>query len=510
MEFDYVVVGGGSAGCVLAARLSEDSRTSVALIEAGPSNEGVASIDVPALGGGLLQSRFDWDYSSTPEPGCGNRRIYLPRGKVLGGCSSINGMIYTRGAPADFDWSTLWTFETMLPYFLKAEDYEHGPSPFHGQGGPLSVSDGRASSPESAAFLAAAAEAGFPANQDFNGPSQLGFGAYQLTQQDGRRADVARSYLVPRENLTVLTDTTVQRIRFQSGRAVSIRVCSPDGATQVHVGKELILAAGAYGSPHLLQLSGVGDPQVLGSLGVPTVVDLPAVGRNLSDHPQVWISFAHDGPTPDMKHAQREFDSDGRGPLTSNGPEVGGFVGLDTDSPDPDLQFHAIPGLFLDGGLTPQSPSGGITIGSCVLKPRSRGRVVPVTSDPTRKPAISMDFYTHPADLRAAISGVKTSMEIAAQAALATYTTRPIALPAGWSTGDLEAFTRTHTQTLFHPTGTCAHGTVVGDDLRVNGLDNVRVVDASVFPEPIRGNTNAPTIALAERAAAMVQPASDD
>ncbi|KOX24115.1 GMC family oxidoreductase [Nocardiopsis sp. NRRL B-16309] len=509
--YDFVIVGAGSAGCVLAARLSENPDARVCLVEAGPADDS-EDIHVPAAAARLFRTEFDWDYDTHEEPHCGRRRIYLPRGRVLGGSSSINGMVYTRGSRADYDaWGQPgWSFAEMLPYFKRSEDNERGPCEHHGVGGPLSVADGRSRNPMSEAFVRAAQEAGFGPNPDFNGHSQEGFGHYQVTQRDGSRCSSAVAFLREAErrpNLTVVTEARVHRVVVEAGRAVGVLGRRLGEDFELRAEREVILSAGAYNSPQLLMLSGIGPAEQLDRLGVPVVVDQPLVGANLQDHPQTWLVFGHSRPvsllTAGTEHNVRLFLRERTGVLTSNGPEAGGFVRTRAAFAEPDLQFSCLPVAFMEGGLS--APSGhGISFGSCVLAPRSRGEVTLASSDPTAKPRITHRYYEDDADLETAVEGVRTALEIARQPALAPYTETALAAPASTSDTDLRDYVRHHTQTLYHAAGTCAMGRVTDAELRVMGVEGLRVADASVMPRLVRGNTNAPTIAIAEKASDLI------
>ena len=510
--YDYVVVGAGSAGCVLAGRLTEDPDVRVCLIESGPAVE-TENIRVPLYGGRLFRTELDWDYDSHPEPACDARRIYLPRGRVLGGTSAMNGMVYIRGSRADYDgWRQPgWSFAELLPYFKRSEDNQRGAGPYHGVGGPLAVSDGRYRSPGAEAFVAAAVAAGYPANPDFNGPCPEGFGAYQVNQRDGERCSAARAFLQPalgRPNLTVQTGLTVHRICLRGGRATGVAGRRLDQEVEIRADREVILAAGAYNSPQLLLLSGIGPADQLRGLGIEVMLDQPLAGQNLQDHPQVWLVFGHSAPVSLLlagePEQQRRYAEQRRGPLASNGPETGGFVTTGAAAAGPDLQFTCLPSMFVDCGLTP--PTGhGISYGGCVLSPAGRGSVTLASADPTAKPRIAHRYYTEPADLATAVAGLRIGLELARQPALQPYLEHPVSVPESGADADLRAFARRHTATLFHPAGTCAIGTVVDAELRVRGVAGLRVADASVMPTVPRGNTNAPVIAIAEKAADLLR-----
>jgi choline dehydrogenase len=510
--YDYVIVGGGSAGCVLAARLSEDPDVKVCLIEAGPWDAS-PNIHVPAGAAKLFRTQLDWDYDSHHELFCDNRRIYLPRGRVVGGTSSINGMIYIRGNRLDYDsWNQPgWSYDDLLPYFRRSEDNERGACEYHGSGGPLSVSENRSRNPMSDAFIAAAIETGHPANDDFNGTAQDGFGYFQVTQRDGARCSSAVAYLRPalnRPNLTVETGVQVHRVITAHGRATGVAGWRSDGEFTVRAEREVILAAGAYNSPQLLMLSGIGPAGLLTALGIPVVVDQPFVGQNLQDHPQFWLVYAHSQPVSllvaGQEKYQRQYAERRAGPLSSNGPEAGGFIRSRPDLVAPDLQFVSLPVMFADGGLGFPSDHA-ISFGAYVLQPRSRGSVTLAGDDPTAKPRITHNYYAEEADLRVATEGVRAALRIGRQAPLASYTERPVSVPASDSDADIHEFLRRNTQTSYHAAGSCAMGLVTDAELRVRGVDGLRVVDASVMPRIVSGNTNAPTIAIAEKAADLVR-----
>jgi choline dehydrogenase len=515
-EYDYVIVGAGSAGCVLAARLSEDPDVRVALVEAGPPDT-IENIHVLVAFPTLFHTQVDWDYSTAAEPHADRRRIHLPRGRALGGSSSINAMVYIRGNPADYDgWRDAgcegWGWEELLPYFLRAERNERGASPLHGADGPLDVGDDRAPNPITDAFLEACSQAGLPANDDFNGPSQEGVGRYQRTQRDGRRCSAAVAYLHPasaRPNLTVETYMQAHRILFDGARAVGVQAARLGELHELRAARETIVCGGAYNSPHLLMLSGVGSAELLGMLQIPVVADLPGVGQNLQDHAAAGVSFAHDVPVslldPLNDANLAAFAGEGRGPLTSNVAEAGGFLRTSPALAAPDVQLHAAPALYVDEPVLEH----GYGAAPCVLTPASRGYVAALSPDPTAKPYILHNYLAEEVDMARLVQGMRVTMEICRQPALAPYTTRPHYVPASDSEQDIRAHIRQQVFTLYHPVGTCRMGAdedaVVDTELRVRGVEGLRVIDASVMPTVPRGNTNAPTIALAERAADLVR-----
>jgi choline dehydrogenase len=513
--YDYVIVGAGSAGCVLAARLTEDPDVSVLLVEAGPPDT-KENIHVPAAFGSLFKTDVDWDYATAPEDGCNGRMMFLPRGKVLGGSSSLNAMIYIRGAHADYDaWRDAgnpgWGYDDLLPYFKRSEDNERGESRYHGTGGPLSVSDGRSLNPMSDAWVDAAIETGLHPNDDFNGDSQDGVGLYQLTQRGGMRWSTAAAFLRPaleRRNLTLETHLQVHRVLIENGRAVGVAGVRFDQPFEALAERETILSAGAYNSPQLLMLSGVGPAEHLAMREIEVAVDLPGVGQNLQDHINSGVIYTTDEPVSlivgmEPEH-QLEFAEQGRGPLTSNVAEAGGFhrsrAGLDA----PDLQFHTAPVMFVDEGLG-DPVAHGISFGACLLTPKSSGSVTLRSADPTAKPWIRHAFLSDEDDVRVMQEGLRLTMDIARAPALARYCRDPFVAPASADDGALREHLARRSQTLYHPVGTCAMGAVVDPELRVQGVEGLRVVDASVMPSVPRGNTNAPTIAIAERAADLIR-----
>jgi choline dehydrogenase len=512
--YDYVIVGAGSAGCVLAARLTEDPDVTILLLEAGPPDVN-QSIHVPLGYLRLAGTELDWNYFSAPEPGCDGRRIPLPRGRVLGGSSSINAMVYVRGNRRDYDaWGIPgWSWADLLPYFLKAEDNERGASAWHGAGGPLAVSEQRSGNRISRAWVEAAAQAGLPRNDDFNGPEQDGVGMYQVTQRGGLRASAAGAYLHPatsRPNLTVLPHMLVQRILFEGTRAVGVEASQLGHPQELRAEREVILCAGAYNSPQLLMLSGVGPAEHLALREVETVLDLPAVGEGLSDHAAAYGVWGT--PEPESLLLAREpaaleqYMATQTGPFASNLAESGGFVRVEPDAPAPDVQIHVIPVQILEEGTA--DPEGhGVLVTPCLLTPESRGTVRLASNDPTARPIVRNGFYGDPGerDMARMVAAVRLMLEVSAQPAMAPYCATPMVCPDGDSDAALAAHVRRTTFAIYHPVGTCAMGTVVDDQLRVNGLDGLRVVDASVMPIVPRGNTNAPVIAIAERAADLVK-----
>jgi choline dehydrogenase len=509
---DYVIVGAGSAGCVLASRLSEDPDVSVLLLEAGPPdlNE---NIHVPLGYLQLARTELDWDYGTAPEPNCGNRRIPLPRGRVLGGSSSINAMVYIRGNRLDYDgWHVPgWTWDDLFPYFLKAEDNERGASAWHAVGGPQPVSDQRSHNLISAAFVEAGAQAEMAPNDDFNGPEQDGVGLYQLTQRDGMRASTAVSYLHPaieRENLTVMPYMHVNRVLFDGTRASGVEATQLGQTQTLGAEREVILCGGAFNSPQLLMLSGVGPAEHLAMREVEILIDHPAVGENLSDHAAsygVWTTPEAESLLLALEPAAvEEFTVSRTGPFASNLAEAGGFARVQNGAAAPDIQFHFAPIHIVEEGLG--DPQGhGVWVSPCLLTPESRGSVRLASKDPTAKPIIRNNFYTAEVDLPRMIEALRLMQEICAQPALQPYCAEPYTTPDGDSEDALRGHLARTTFPIYHPVGTCALGSVLDASLRVEGLEGLRVVDASVMPVVPRGNTNAPVIAIAERAADLIR-----
>jgi choline dehydrogenase len=518
--YDYIVIGAGSAGCVLANRLSEDPTVKVLLLEAG-GRDTRKEIHIPAAFSKLFKGPCDWTYFTEPEPHLGNRSLYWPRGKMLGGSSSMNAMIYIRGHRADYDqWRDQgnpgWGYADVLPYFKKSENQQHGASEYHGASGPLHVNDLCTPNPLGEAFVAAGEETGFARNPDFNGATQEGFGHYQVTQSGGKRHSAAAAFLHPvmaRKNLTVRTDVHVFGIYFEGKRAAIVSFQQGHGSVQERADREIILCAGAVGSPQLLMLSGVGPAENLRQLDIPVVCDLPGVGKNLQDHASSGVVYECTKP---VSLASAESFSNllrylmfKKGPLTSNVAEAGAFIKTSAQAQVPSLQFHFGVGYFVEHGFQ-QIKGHAFTLGPTLLHPYSRGEIRLRSSNPLDAPSIRANYFSDSRDLDVMLEGVRLARTLAATKAFSGY--RGAELHPGPDAKDdnaLRAHTIKFTETLYHPVGTCKMGNdataVVDSELRVHGVEGLRVVDASIMPTIIGGNTNAPTIMIAEKAADLIK-----
>lgn len=527
--FDYIIVGAGSAGCVLAHRLSADPAVKVLLLEAGP-RDWHPFLHMPAGVAKLVGKKgVNWDYNTAPEPMLDGRMLWWPRGKVLGGSSSINAMCYTRGDHRDYDeWAALgasgWDWTSVLPYFRHAEANTRGGDALHGGAGPLAVSDPRHRNLLSEAFVQAALQAGHPANDDFNGPKQAGFGFYQTTTRDGARCSSASAYLEPvrrRPNLKIITGALARRVLFTGQRASGVLYTVGGSAYAEGASGEVLLCGGSINSPQLLMLSGVGPASHLRQHGITVRVDLRGVGANLQDHLDVCCiqrstqPVSYDGADSLVNELRIAWDYYlfRKGPGTSNIAEAGGFLrSAMAEDERADLQFHFVPAQLDDHGRS-RLPGHGYTLHACFLRPKSRGRLLLNSDDATTAPRIEPRYLSDAAgfDLRMMRECIRLSREILAQPAFAPY--RGEELYPGSRVQDqaaIDAFIRRKAESIYHPVGTCAMGpdhdpeAVLDPLLRVRGVDGLRVVDASVMPRLIGGNTNAPAIMIAERAAALI------
>lgn len=526
-KFDYIIVGGGSAGCVVANRLSENGRFSVALLEAGGTHRNPL-VSVPFnLAATVARGPLNWSFETVPQAGLKNRIGYQPRGKALGGSSSINAMIYIRGVQQDYDgWSnagnTGWSYRDVLPFFLKAENHAKGQDEFHSAGGPLSVSPPRSPNPTNDIFIQAGLECQVPHNTDFNGASQEGIGYYELTQENGRRCSAAHAYLDParrRSNLSVFTKTFAQKIEFDQKQAKRVIAIVDGQQTVFQAEKEVILSAGAFQSPQLLMLSGIGPKEELEKHGIEQIVDLPGVGENLQDHIDYSLIYRSKYPhvlgvnsrsVTKVALAQLKYLFQKRGILTTNFNESGAFLFGDPSAPSPDIQLH-FAFTIVDEHGTRRHTHGGYTCHVCLLRPKSKGSVRLADSNPSTMPLIDPAFLKEETDLRDLLAGVKKSQEI--MRAPAFNGVRGEGLYASDSNDDAEIIEdiRNRADTIYHPVGTCKMGpasdpmAVVDPSLKVRGIDRLRVIDASIMPNIVSGNTNAPSIMIGEKGSEMIQ-----
>lgn len=528
--FDYVIVGGGSAGCVLASRLSEDPDIRVCLLEAGAPDTHPL-IHIPFGIAWMMHSKkLNWHFHTGSEPALGGRKLFWPRGRTLGGSSSSNAMCYMRGHPSDYDaWAKLgnhgWSFRDVLPYFKRSQHQERGASALHGTGGPLNVADIRSPNVLTRAFIQAGVQTGIPHNEDFNGVDQEGVGLFQVTQKDGRRWSTAAGYLNMargRPNLTIITDAHARRVLFKGKTAVGVEYQRNGRIEQAHARREVILSAGAIQSPQLLMLSGIGDGNHLHEKGIPAIAHLPGVGKNLQDHLDVIVVHACTEPvsmgvTPrNLIRGAWElvrYFTRRKGMFTSNGAEGCAFARSTPDEPVPDLQFHFTPLRLSRHGLDLRFFFGdGYSLHVCNLRPKSRGEIRLASADPLAKPEITANYLSHPEDMEHMVRGVRLARKILAAPAFNRYRGREIVPDMRCETDrEIQRFVRKHAETIYHPVGTCKMGNdemaVVDADLRVHGVQGLRVVDASIMPLLVGGNTNAPTVMIAEKASDMIRQA---
>ncbi len=520
MNYHYIIVGAGSAGCVLANRLSANPETRVCLIEAGPPDRN-PMIHMPFGLAALAHMRWlNWGHETEPELNLNHRRLYWPRGRVLGGSSSINAMIYMRGHPQDYrDWARLagpdWDWSRVREIFKAHEGNQTRPDDHHGETGPLTVSDLTQPNPLSRAFVAAGVECQLPENLDFNGAAQEGVGLYQVTQRNGRRLSSAQAFLVPvldRPNLTLITRAQVHQVTFEGRRATGVRL--RDRTLHLVEGGEVLLSGGAINSPQLLMLSGIGPGAHLRAMGIPVLQDAPEVGANLADHLDITVQAALKGreaigiaPTflPRALRATWAYLRRGKGEFTSNVAEAGGFVRSDPARDRPNLQFHFIPAYLHDHGRR-LSLGYGLTLHVCDLLPKSRGRISLASPDPMAPPRIAANYLSHPEDVPTLLSGLKIARALVQAPALARYIAQEtLPGPRIATDAELEADIRARAETIYHPVGTCRMGLDAGsvtDPMgRVRGVQGLRVIDASLMPQIIAGNTNAPTMMIAENIA---------
>lgn len=529
--YDYIVIGGGSAGCTLAARLSELPDIQVLLLEAGPPDSN-PYIHMPVGFYKMTAGPLTWGLTTAPQKHAMNREIAYAQGRVLGGSSSINAQVFTRGVPQDYDaWAAEfgcdgWRFDDLLPLFVRSEDNDTLAGDWHGVGGPLGVSNLSTPHPLTRAFVQSCQQIGMPYNPDFNGPRQEGAGAYQTTIRNARRCSAAVGYLRPamsRKNLTVRTGAQIQRIVIERGQAIGVELVDKGVPRLIRADREVLLTAGAIGSPKLMLLSGLGPADELRALGIQVAADLPGVGRNLHDHYGVDIVYELNGAHSFDKYAKPhwmawaglEYALFKKGPVASNIVEGGAFWYADKAAPTPDLQFHFLVGAGVEAGVPKIDSGSGVTLNSYTVRPRARGSVTLRSSNPADKAVVDPNFLGDDYDLKTSIEGVKISREIFRQSALGKYI-RKEHFPgdAVKTQADLEQYTRRYGRTSYHPVGTCRMGldaeAVVDPSLRVRGIRGLRICDSSVMPRLVSSNTNAASIMIGEKASDLVKAASKE
>ncbi|WIM13039.1 choline dehydrogenase [Enhydrobacter sp.] len=523
--YDYIIIGAGSAGCTIANRLAEDYSLRILILEAGPQDTSFM-LRMPAGFASLGEnSPYNWRYETVPQKHCDNRRMYWPRGKTLGGSSSINAMLYVRGNGWDYDhWRQLgnagWSYNDVLPFFKKAENNERGADDFHGAGGPLNVADQADPTPLNEAFLKACEQAGHARVKDFNGASQEGVGYYQVTQKDKQRWSTASAYLRPavernKNNVHVVSGALVERIILDQNKAMGVRYSYKGQDEVARCSREIILAGGAVNSPQLLMLSGIGPAAHLEAVGIRPLFDIPGVGGNLQDHVDAAIlQFCKTRDTYDTANklvSLYRYWKHKKGPGTSPIAESGGFLSTREGLSAPDIQLHFLPVLVVDHGRT-KMKRNGYSLHVCTLRPESKGTIRLASKDPKQHPLIDANYLAERKDLDTLIEGVKIGREIFAQSGLDPYRADEFQPGASVkSDAEIEQWIRAKCETIYHPVGTCKMGpdndpaAVVDHQCRVRGIEGLRVVDASVMPTLIGGNTNAPTIMIAERVASYMQ-----
>jgi choline dehydrogenase len=524
MKYDYIIIGGGSAGCVLANRLTNNGQYNVALFEAGKPSD-IWKVKMPlAILYTMHDPKYNWKYYSEPEPHLNNRKLFCPRGKMIGGCSAHNGMVYVRGNPNDYErWASFglknWSYEKVLPYFKKIETWSEGENEYRGGNGLLPVNQSKNKNPLFKAFIDSATEAGYEMNPDMNGKYQEGFGMYDVTIDKGERASVSKHYLNPaknRKNLTIFTDSFVEKIIFDGKKAIGIKVKIKDKVENIFVNKEVILSGGSINSPQLLLLSGIGPTEHLKEKGIEVIHNLKGVGRNLQDHLETYIQ--QECKTPDTLYSYvNKFNMlkigiqwflNKSGPCSTSFLEAGGFAKSSPDREYPNIQFHFFPAFVIDHGLV-EPDRHGYQLHASPNHPKSRGSVTLNTSNPYDYPKILFNYLEHKDDLKQTIEAIEVARNILGQNSMKHFAGKETGPGTGIQTHELyEDYIRSKAETAYHPSCTLKMGiddmSVVDEKLKVHGINNLRVVDASVMPEITSGNLNAPTLMIAERASEFI------